>query len=74
MNISARIFELIVFLCSITALVALQFSGHVSAPLNDALFAVMGASAGHGMGALSAQGTVAHITLPESATTGNAKP
>jgi NO-binding membrane sensor protein with MHYT domain len=53
MKISAELFELVVFVASLAAFVALDVLGHVDPVVEDALFALMGTAVGHGLGRIS---------------------
>jgi NO-binding membrane sensor protein with MHYT domain len=52
MKISAELFELVVFVASLAAFVALDVIGRVDPVVSDALFALMGTAVGHGLGRL----------------------
>ena len=73
MKINNELVSMIMFTLSLMAVVGLQFAPHVSQALMDALFSVMGLSAGHALGHSSANGTVANIHIPSAPTDTGAK-
>ena len=62
MHISTRVYELVIFLASLAALVGLQFAPHIPQTLMYALCALMGGAAGHGMGAVTTTDPTASLS------------